>query len=196
MLRPLAFNWLLAGTLSANETFDLVYSWGVIHHSPDTIRALEEILRVARVGGKIKIMVYHRRSLVALYKYLQFNLLRGKPFKSISWAIYHHQESIGTKAFTIREVKNILSKYPVCVKDIRAWVTNYDLLWNKPFLFRLGAYILAYAIDRSHMPAGPVVGNIDLVGNWVYGHIGRLGKHTQRSPICWITRWVCAYRVA
>jgi len=133
-----------------DNTFDLVYSWGVIHHTPDTIRALEEILRVTRIGGKIKIMVYNRRSLVALYKYLHFTLLRGKPFRSISWILYHHQESIGTKAFTIREVRNVLSKYPVCVKEICAKATKYDLLWNKPFLFRLGAYILAclFGFDR------------------------------------------------
>jgi len=134
----------------SDNTFDLVYSWGVIHHTPNTIRALEEILRVTRIGGRIKVMVYNRRSLCALFKYLQFGLLRGKPFRSISQIFYHHQESIGTKAFTICEVKNILSKYPVRIKDICARVTKYDLVWNRPFLFRLGAYILAhlFGFDR------------------------------------------------
>lgn len=127
----------------ADDTFDLVYSWGVIHHTPNTIKALEELIRVTRRGGKIKIMIYNRRSLNAFYMYLYFGLLRGKPFKSISWILYHHLESIGTKAFTIREIKKILVKYPVCIKDIRAKVTNYDLLWDKPFLFRFISYILA-----------------------------------------------------
>jgi len=134
----------------SDNTFDLVYSWGVIHHTPDTIRALEEILRVTRIGGKIKIMVYNRRSLSALYIYLHFSLLRGNPFRSISWILYHHQESIGTKAFTIREVRNILTRYPVRIKDIRAKTTKYDLLWNKPSLFRFVAYISAclFGFDR------------------------------------------------
>ncbi len=126
-----------------DNTFDLVYSWGVIHHTPDTIRALEEILRVTRIGGKMKIMVYNRRSLSALYRYLRFSLLRGKPFRSISWVLYHHTESIGTKAFTMREVRNILANYPVHIKDICARVTKHELLWNKPFPLRAGAYILA-----------------------------------------------------
>ena len=132
----------------SDNTFDLVYSWGVIHHTPDTIRALEEILRVTRIGGRIKIMVYNRRSLCALFQYLKFGLFRGKPFRNISWILHHHQESIGTKAFTIRQVKNILSKYPVRIKDICARVTKYDLL--RPFLFRLGTYILAhlFGFDR------------------------------------------------
>jgi len=127
----------------SDNTFDLVYSWGVIHHTPDTIRALEEILRVTRIGGEIKIMVYNRRSLSALYRYLRFSLLRGKPFRSISWILYHHTESIGTKAFTVREVRNILANYPVRIKDICARVTEHELLWNKPFPLRAGAYILA-----------------------------------------------------
>jgi len=127
----------------SDNTFDLVYSWGVIHHTPNTIKALEEIIRVTRIGGRIKIMVYNRRSLNAFYQYLHFGLLRGRPFKSISWILYHHMESIGTKAYTIREMKSILAKYPIRIRDIRNSLSKYDLLWNKAFPFRFASYILA-----------------------------------------------------
>jgi ubiquinone/menaquinone biosynthesis C-methylase UbiE len=43
--------------------FDLVFSWGVIHHSSDMDRALAELVRVAKPGGQVVLMVYHRRSL-------------------------------------------------------------------------------------------------------------------------------------
>ena len=46
-------------------SFDAVYSFGVIHHTPDTRRAAEEIRRVLRPGGTAFVMVYHARSLVA-----------------------------------------------------------------------------------------------------------------------------------
>jgi len=129
--------------------FDLVYSWGVIHHTENTIKALEEIIRVAKPGGAIKIMVYNRRSVVALQLYLQYGLLRGKPFRSISDILWHHQESIGTKAYTIEEMKNILSRYPVVIRSINAKVTSYDLQWNydpkvnKNGLVRRALYSLA-----------------------------------------------------
>jgi SAM-dependent methyltransferase len=53
-----------AGTLPfENDRFDLVYSNGVIHHTPDTQRAVGEILRVLRPGGKVIVMVYAEHSL-------------------------------------------------------------------------------------------------------------------------------------
>jgi ubiquinone/menaquinone biosynthesis C-methylase UbiE len=52
--------------------FDLVFSWGVIHHSSDMDRALRELVRVLRPGGTIVLMVYNRRSLFyGVYKALQ-----------------------------------------------------------------------------------------------------------------------------
>lgn len=46
----------------AEETFDLVYSNGVIHHIPDTQRTIDEIYRVLKPGGKAIIMVYRENS--------------------------------------------------------------------------------------------------------------------------------------
>ena len=46
-----------------DESQDLVYSNGVIHHMPDTDRAVAEMHRVLRPGGTALVMVYHRSSL-------------------------------------------------------------------------------------------------------------------------------------
>ena len=46
-------------------SFDAVYSFGVIHHTPDMARAVSEIHRVLKPGGRAHVMIYHSRSLVA-----------------------------------------------------------------------------------------------------------------------------------
>jgi SAM-dependent methyltransferase len=45
-----------------NDSFDLVYSHGVLHHTPDTARAVAEIHRVLKPGGRAVVMLYHRGS--------------------------------------------------------------------------------------------------------------------------------------
>lgn len=45
------------------SSFDHVYSFGVIHHSPHTERIVEEIYRVLRPGGTVCIMVYNKSSI-------------------------------------------------------------------------------------------------------------------------------------
>jgi ubiquinone/menaquinone biosynthesis C-methylase UbiE len=47
----------------ADESFDAVYSNGVLHHTPRTEEAVREIHRVLRPGGTARVMLYHRNSL-------------------------------------------------------------------------------------------------------------------------------------
>lgn len=57
----------------ADNSFDLVYSHGVLHHTPDTAGAVNEIHRVLRPGGRAMVMLYHRDS----YNYrVNISLLR------------------------------------------------------------------------------------------------------------------------
>jgi SAM-dependent methyltransferase len=50
--------------------FDYVYSWGVLHHSPDLGESLNEMMRVLKPGGEFGLMLYYRRSILHWYKTL------------------------------------------------------------------------------------------------------------------------------
>ena len=45
-----------------DESFEIVYSHGVLHHTPHTQRAIDEVWRVLAPGGQAVIMLYHKHS--------------------------------------------------------------------------------------------------------------------------------------
>jgi SAM-dependent methyltransferase len=59
--------------------FDYVYSWGVLHHSPNLEASISELLRVLRSGGEYGVMLYNRHSLRQWYlvEYLE-GLIHGE----------------------------------------------------------------------------------------------------------------------
>jgi ubiquinone/menaquinone biosynthesis C-methylase UbiE len=118
-----------------DDYFDIVYSWGVIHHTPDTKKAMHEIIRVCKPQGTIRVMIYHRHSLLAYFFWLKHALLKFKPWKSLSWILWNHMESIGTKAFTKNEVIKMLQNQPIEIVKIFPVLSYYDRLerFNKVF---------------------------------------------------------------
>lgn len=131
--------------------FDLVYSWGVIHHTVDTPRALKEIIRVCGYNGKCKIMVYNRHSLNSLYLWIKKALLKGKFWKSFSWCIYNYMESKGTKAFTKKEILKMLKNMPVHNIKIKTILTFYDKLGNHNKFIRTIVEVLAFFLNESRV---------------------------------------------
>ena len=127
----------------ADATFDLTYSWGVIHHSPDMQQCLAEMIRVTKHGGIIKLMIYNKHSLFAFYRYLLAGFCKGKPFARWDDILFNHQESPGTKAYTRKQIYALLKKYPVKVHFVQTPVTYHDLLRYKTRIFQWCAYSAA-----------------------------------------------------
>jgi SAM-dependent methyltransferase len=94
-----------------DATFDIVYSWGVLHHSPDTPRAVAEVHRVLKPGGKALIMVYHKWSMVGAMLWIRYALLAGRPWRGLRSIYAEHLESPGTKAYSYPEARDIFSRF-------------------------------------------------------------------------------------
>lgn len=109
----------------ADDSFDYVYSWGVLHHTPDTPKAVAEAIRVLRPGGRLCVMLYSRHAWVSYGLWLRHGPLSRRPLRSIADVLHHHMESVGTKGFTKREVRRMFAG----VEDLRIdkVVTPYDV---------------------------------------------------------------------
>lgn len=65
-----------------DNSFDVVYSHGVLHHTPDTGGAIREIHRVLRPRGRAVVMLYHRNS----YNYrVNISILRRTGVHLLRW---------------------------------------------------------------------------------------------------------------
>jgi len=98
---------------------DLVYSFGVIHHSPHPERILAEATKYLRPGGTLKVMVYNRLS----WKVLWMLLRHGKDrFWRLKQLIAEHSEaqfgSPVTYAYTRSELPELLARHGFRVTDM------------------------------------------------------------------------------
>jgi ubiquinone/menaquinone biosynthesis C-methylase UbiE len=65
-----------------SEHFDIVYSHGVLHHTPDTVRCIGEAYRVLRRGGLFILSLYRTYSAFHLFaKLMHQGCLRGDLFR-------------------------------------------------------------------------------------------------------------------
>lgn len=102
-----------------DATFDLVYSFGVLHHTPNTNRAISEIHRVLRPGGTAIIMLYHRFSLYywggLMLKRGVFRgaLLRQRPSDIVNSNVEHTESAVAplVQTYTRDEARRLFSRF-------------------------------------------------------------------------------------
>lgn len=59
-----------------DESFDIVWAWGTVHHTTDPFRAIAELIRVLRPSGSILLAVYKRTRLTFVHEVIRKTLLR------------------------------------------------------------------------------------------------------------------------
>lgn len=92
-------------------SFDAVYSWGVLHHSPNTEKCFEEVFRVLKPGGFAKIMIYHKHAPIGWMLWLRYGLAKFRPFVGMKEIYSSYLESPGTKAYSIEEARLLCKSF-------------------------------------------------------------------------------------
>ena len=103
-----------------DESFDVVYSHGVLHHTPDTVRAVQEVHRVLRPGGRAVVMLYHRDS----YNYrINISLLRRAGAHLLRW-----NSGVKFVHLLTGEPEDSLHEHAVRLKAERAYLNSEEFL--------------------------------------------------------------------
>jgi 2-polyprenyl-3-methyl-5-hydroxy-6-metoxy-1,4-benzoquinol methylase len=126
----------------AHESFDVVYSNGVLHHTPDTAGAVREVHRVLRPGGLARVMLYHRGStaywgdIILRHGLLHGELLRGHSPQEIMGRYVEFNESGGrplVKVYSRGQARKLFSMF----REVKIQVEQL----TRPELYFLGRFI-------------------------------------------------------
>ena len=94
--------------------FDLVYSFGVLHHTPRPDRAIEQIHRYVGPGSVLKLMLYHRYSWKALS--ILWNHGHGAFWRLADLVARHSEAQEGcpiSRTYSRGEVRRLLSGFDI-----------------------------------------------------------------------------------
>lgn len=101
-----------------NGFFDLVYSFGVLHHAPDTQKCIDEVYRILKEDGHAIVMLYARGWKHYFKRCFIQGILQRKYFKLGSWqAVYNDASEVNggsprTAVFTKKQVKALFKQFP------------------------------------------------------------------------------------
>lgn len=119
-----------------DNTFDFVYSWGVIHHSGDIKKSLKEIYRVLKKGGTSKIMIYNKNSLVVFVYWLLYSIKDFNFSRSRSETIAKNIESPGTLILSKSEIIQLVQSTGFSLVSLNLYRDFFYVLRNYPRFLR------------------------------------------------------------
>ena len=126
--------------------FDVVYSWGVLHHTGDMWKAIENAAGLVKPGGLLWIGIYNRADGIGLYS-------DGRAGSSQFWerekVLYNRLPKVGQRAMDYAAAGGMMAAYLFAgrnpVQEIREHNKNRGMSWMVDIRDWLGGWPYEYA---------------------------------------------------
>lgn len=160
----------LGELLPAGKRFDLIYSFGVIHHTPHPERVVKAIAQRLKPDGELRIMVYARHSWKVLWIYAQYAW--REPWNWGKLIAKYSEAQIGSPVsyvYSASEARRLLGEFqivsmskdhifPYRISEYTQYryVKNWYFRWMPNSWFRwlerrLGWHLLVVACPRNEL---------------------------------------------
>lgn len=111
----------------ADASFDLVWSWGAVHHASDPAGAVREMRRVLRPGGDLHLMVYNRRS---FYNWVSIVIWHGLMRLQL---LTHSMQDLWNRYSDARAIGGCPRVGYFSAEDLRRLASGFDILEMRSF---------------------------------------------------------------
>lgn len=114
-----------------DESFDYVYSCGVLHHIDQPRQVVEEIFRVLRPHGRFNVIVYASRSLYRLELVLRY----GR-----KWRLYaeNSRDPVHIDVYTAHSLRKLFAPAPIRIQKYECYRAPFLQRWFGWFLIVKG----------------------------------------------------------
>ena len=177
----------------ADDSFDIVYSNGVLHHSENTVRCIAEARRVLRPGGIAIIMLYSRYSATFMFNVIPRGIVTGEMFRwpEAEWIgrLTEGKPKFGqtrnpiTRVYSRREMERLFADFEI--QSLRKWSYQFDNLCI-PRLSQIRRAVMR-ALGFAAHPGGTIVYGRPIVPEsaierWLGKYLGFAWSIAARKP--------------
>ncbi len=135
-----------------DESFDLVYSYGVLHHTPHPSRTFAEVYRVLKPGGRAFLMLYHKHSFNHYARILAY--MRARVLSRTLSRVGHWDAD--KKASATRNIQGVRGNVGASV-----WQIHYENFLRAGWSYLKAENFVHHATDGPECPFAFTYGKAD-----------------------------------